>query len=613
MAQLTRVQEELFADIVAMSSENMLQQIRIGPITPQNMTEDELVELVYLVRTIKWRHRTPPCKISVADDGRVLRVEFDYHPATIEMMRGLQRKRWSPENGCWEVHISEYPALRQIFKAWTEPAATRAYASYVARYREPELSITATEATLEGMRLPLDEIEEVTSFEQEYWEDRKRKVYQRRLFDRVTGKMPIGLLPRVLRALQATRTQVKVADERMDGTQSLQDVALTATMRNYQSYAIDKALEAKSGMIKVATGGGKTVIMAGIIDRLRRPTLCLVHRKTLLTQTIKSFERDLGIEVGQIGDGVIDVRPVTVATVQTVVRALGEEVELVDEDDGLDYSDDTDVTGKEEMIRTALRDAELLLVDESHRLAAETYFKVAMNCQARYRFGLSATPKRADGKDLMIEAALGGRLVNISASYLIQRGWLVKPDIYMVDLGNEMDVGNALSNLSYPAVYSQRIIQNERRNAFIAGKAQEIAADGRTVLILIQKLRHGEILQEMLPEAVFLRGKDDSGTREDVLGRFIAKDLKILIASTILDEGVDIPTLGAMINGGGGKSETTALQRVGRTLRLAPGKSGAEIYDFIDRAKYLFDHSMARKAIYESEKEFVVHTVPFAA
>jgi superfamily II DNA or RNA helicase len=60
---------------------------------------------------------------------------------------------------------------------------------------------------------------------------------------------------------------------------------------------------------------------------------------------------------------------------------------------------------------------------------------------------------------------------------------------------------------------------------------------------------------------------------------------------------------------GSGKSSTRALQRIGRVLRPYPGKTHASVIDFTDNAKFLYDHSLARQRIYETETEFIVTDV----
>ena len=75
-----------------------------------------------------------------------------------------------------------------------------------------------------------------------------------------------------------------------------------------------------------------------------------------------------------------------------------------------------------------------------------------------------------------------------------------------------------------------------------------------------------------------------------------------IIASTIFDEGVDIPEVGSLILAVGGKSTIKTLQRVGRALRPKKGENEVEIYDFIDWGnKYLLSHSRQRLQDYMDE------------
>jgi len=79
---------------------------------------------------------------------------------------------------------------------------------------------------------------------------------------------------------------------------------------------------------------------------------------------------------------------------------------------------------------------------------------------------------------------------------------------------------------------------------------------------------------------------------------------KVVIATTLADEGLDIPGLDVLILAGGGKSETRALQRIGRALRKTEEKTGAIVVDFLDEARFLEDHSQRRLEIYRTEALF---------
>jgi superfamily II DNA or RNA helicase len=140
---------------------------------------------------------------------------------------------------------------------------------------------------------------------------------------------------------------------------------------------------------------------------------------------------------------------------------------------------------------------------------------------------------------------------------------------------------------------------------------------GKSVLITVTRLPHGDILSEMLDKAgvksiAFIKGEVNKQMRKDLLNQVRNKELQVLVGSCVADEGIDLPALGSAIMAGGGKSLIKSLQRVGRTLRPYPSaeeneKDKAIIVDFYDRLRYLTGHSKKRIKIYESEPRFNVY------
>ena len=128
-----------------------------------------------------------------------------------------------------------------------------------------------------------------------------------------------------------------------------------------------------------------------------------------------------------------------------------------------------------------------------------------------------------------------------------------------------------------------------------------------SVMVLVRRLRHGENILKFMPDdIIFLKGEDDIDIRNDAMNKIRSRDMKALIASTIADEGLNLPELDSIVMAGGGTSKTTALQRVGRALRLFPGKKKAYIEEFYDDAMYLSKHSKDREEIYRTEPAFEI-------
>src|SRR5205814_2338153 len=118
---------------------------------------------------------------------------------------------------------------------------------------------------------------------------------------------------------------------------------------------------------------------------------------------------------------------------------------------------------------------------------------------------------------------------------------------------------------------------------------------------LVSQVAHGDELMQLLPEALFVQGADVTERRREVFHDLERKKKLIVIATTLADEGLDIPSLDAVILASAGKSETRALQRLGRALRPAPKKKHAFIIDFFDSAPYLKDHAQKRLELFQSE------------
>ena len=223
---------------------------------------------------------------------------------------------------------------------------------------------------------------------------------------------------------------------------------------------------------------------------------------------------------------------------------------------------------------------------------------------ARYKYGASATPFRDSNDDILIDACFGKIISDISASFLIDLGYLVPPNIYFIDVKTPVQ-----GCFTYPSIYKKFIVENNVRNGYIAKIAQSMFNEGSTVLILVKHIAHGKILEKLIPNCVFLHGIHSSKKRKEHLDKMREGKGSITASSQIFDEGIDVRALDTLILAGSGKSSTRALQRIGRTLRPYISPSGEKkeystIIDFRDHCKYLKDHSKKREKIYRTEPRF---------
>lgn len=541
-------------------------------------------------------------------------VRFPYNERLIAEIKKLQGRTWNAKEKRWEVPLSQLQQLVKIMGTDLQNVPREVVEAFEKRWGgDVDVHIEKGNCfvRISGKDLPVEDIDEVTSFWIEGAEhtDRYKKGQwdgMRRLLNKKKNlEFPTGLLPRVYKVLERKKLSCREEDHTEPPPEELKIKLKGIELRNYQKEAARSAYKARRGVLQMATGSGKTVVAAAMIARLKRRAIFFVHTKDLLYQAKDYFSKFLDVPVGQIGDGVVDIQPVTVATIQTTSRALGvkipkEEIKEIEEDAA--------VTSRELMavIQKAVSTVPVVFFDECHHLPASTCYSIAMKTEAAcFRFGLSATPYRSDRQDLLIEAAIGPRVASIDSSHLIRKGYLVKPTIHFFPIPPTLMTRRYVQ---YHTVYKVEVVENEMRNRLIAQLAQRFAQQGQSVLILVTQIKHGEILSALLPEAVLLTGKDSSGFRVETLDALREGKQAVVIATTLADEGLDIPSLDVLILAGAGKSETRALQRIGRALRKTENKHSATVIDFYDQARFLEIHSRRRMEIYQTESEFDIRT-----
>lgn len=407
-------------------------------------------------------------------------------------------------------------------------------------------------------------------------------LYKRR--DRI---FPGGLLQRVTNHLRDLGVDVDVEDrsrppqkEPMLAGGQLVDLDL----RPYQIEAVKAAITAKRGVLEAATGTGKTECLGEWIRQLACRTLIIVASRDLAQQTIRRFRDRLHFPnadpehlYGIVGDGVDSPGLITVAMYQTLVRRLEEEPQETHE---------------------WLASFDALALDESHRAVAKSWWPIVNACPAYWRLGLSATPFKSDPiTELKLVGATGEVCFSFPAKDAVEEGWLAKPFVITVD----PRFPALLDEERYIDVYRDGIVEHVKRNRLIAEIANGTAEKwGVPTLILVQWVAHGRNIKRALREidvrAEFISGHASTEQRLAAMEALNSGRLKCLISSTILDEGVDIPEIGALILAGGGKAAHKVIQRIGRGLRVVPGKEYLAVFDFFDShsEKYLLGHSRQR-------------------
>ncbi len=395
-------------------------------------------------------------------------------------------------------------------------------------------------------------------------------------------------------------------------------------LREYQNRAVESLLCAKVhmgvGLLKMPIRSGKTKTAARLIASIGLPTLFLVPSQMLLRQTAEALTEALpSTHIGMIGDGENEVGTITIATLQSLDRLRNGVVpkrrprrgETREEEK---QAEDERRAKSKEMKRRYKELCEtfdLVICDEAHHIRGQgDWYKIMYDMDARYKVGLSATayPENTDEAErgiIWMKATCGPIRIDIPTSELVEAGFLMRQNVYMVRITKPNLMGHRWSN----TLRERAITQNKKRNQIIARLTKKFVHDGLKVLIVANRFDHIACLEQTLDadgvDYRIVTGRDNADARQEKVQGFVNGEYGALIG-TVLGEGVDIPSVDVVINAEGGKDDKTTVQRQ-RNLTISAGKTRAILVDFLDETnEYFKKHSRARLEAYRAEPSFKV-------
>lgn len=339
----------------------------------------------------------------------------------------------------------------------------------------------------------------------------------------------------------------------------------------YQERAIEEALRKKNGVLVMPCGSGKTQCGLEIISRVGGRALWLVHTQDLLNQSKTRAENVLSNGgLGTITAGKVNIGThITFATVQTLSKL-----------DLTAYQNQWDV----------------IIADECQHCAGSPtrvtqFYKVISALSARYKIGLTATPKRADGLERAMFALLGNIIhevtrddvAHVTCSVKVQTiktGWT--PDYDAVLMGDGMiDYGRVIDNMTH----------DEQRFDIVSREIIKRAMNGATMVLAnrveyLQKLCD-DFKASQAGNAICLSGlgksKKAKAERKKALEALNTGELDCIFATyQLAKEGLDVPNLRYVVFATPEQDETTVIQSVGRVGRKADGKQCGTVIDFLD-------------------------------
>lgn len=360
-----------------------------------------------------------------------------------------------------------------------------------------------------------------------------------------------------------------------------------------QKQAIKELAGHFCGTLYATTAFGKTVTAAAMIARKKVNTLILVHTKALLDQWRERLSEylltDFQPEEQPKGRG----RPKKFrqfGALSSTENALNGKIDIA-----LLQSCVSD-----NEVKQFVRDYGMVIVDECHHAPAVNFERVLREVNARYVYGLTATPIRKDGHQPIIFMQCGEiRYTADSKSQQAQQSFrrLLIPR-FTSHRNLKADGGN------YAQVIDE-LIENESRNRLILDDVTSNLTEGRTPIILTARTAHVDMLVEecrkICSNVIRLVGNDSAKAKREAMAQLscVPNDEPLVVVATgkYVGEGFDLPRLDTLMLALPVSWKGLIAQYTGRLHRNYPDKTEARIYDYIDLRVPICD-SMYRKRLH---------------
>ena len=375
----------------------------------------------------------------------------------------------------------------------------------------------------------------------------------------------------------------------------------------------------KKGLVISATGTGKTYLAAmdikqffeinsntenklfKINDKKSKTSnikfLFIAHREELLENAINVFSKILKIdknEFGRIYGGLKEIdKSIIFSSIQSLRNCYNEFKPSF-----FDY----------------------VIVDEFHHSMSDSYLKTLSYFNPKFLLGLTATPKRMDGKDIL--SLCDYNVVDeIGIKEALEEDLIVPFHYFGVN-----DYTINYDNIPYKnGKYNEKILLENlllnTRTDYIVEKINKFSFDGDelSAVAFCQNIEHAFFMKEEFSKkgykSAVITANTSSNERSEILEKFKNKKIEILCVVDILNEGIDIPTINLLLFLRPTMSSTIFIQQIGRGLRKAKNKDFVTIIDFIGNHKkdYLlinyFSSEVDNKDTLFTKKEKIINEI----
>ena len=413
--------------------------------------------------------------------------------------------------------------------------------------------------------------------------------------DHLSGyiEIPRGVYDELINKIKSAAIPCEIFDERQRGR--CINVTFKGELREEQKPALEEMMKYDNGILQAATAFGKTVVCSAMIAEKKVNTLIVLENSALLDQWKDALEQFLDIDE--------QLPEYKTKTGRTRVRKslIGK---LQGSHDSMTGVVDIAMAGslcKKEGWHPLIDHYGMIIVDECHHAASDTIAKVLQKVPAKYVYGVTATPKRADGLE-KINYMLLGPIRYIYSSKEKAKAQRI-PHLVYPRFTRTVPPRGVITERMHPNEAYEILRHNEVRDEQILSDVKDCIAAGRTPVILSRYKDHSERLYERIKsyaDKVFLMTgnnskKEHRRIREQLQETTSGETLALVATGSLIGEGFDFPRLDTLIMATPVSFQSVVEQYAGRLNRNYTGKDDVIVFDYVDSHIPMFEKMYAKR------------------
>jgi len=376
--------------------------------------------------------------------------------------------------------------------------------------------------------------------------------------------LPRGCLDDLVNLADSYSIKINLIDKTNLGM--VQDFKFLGKLSFIQEIAVNELTRHNFGILSAATAFGKTVVALWLIAKKNTNTLIIVHRKQLLEQWKERITTFLNVShesIGEIGGGKAKrTNTIDIGIIQSLYNK-----------------------GK---IKEFVKDYGLVIVDECHHISAFSFEQVMKKVQAKYVYGLTATPIRKDGHHPIIYMQCGKIRYKVDAKVLNKNSIVTHK---LITKNTEFVLPDNNGTIFPIQTVYQLMSEDEKRNDLIFDDLLWALEEKRSPIVITERTSHLEYWERRLKgfarNILVFKGKMGRKQLQTVLDKLKSipdnEERVILATGKYIGEGFDDARLDTLFLTMPISWKGTLQQYAGRLHRIHPDKTDIRIFDYVDQ------------------------------